>query len=138
MKLRTHPLMSYRGVSNWPSAWVGTNERHKPLRGERGILQDVVPSQTENASRFFLVIEDEGSQYVGCLLFQDLSFCRQIYKLMIAHRGHTIFQSLMKDILDIVADSALSGAIIGVRYCGRVRNPYCYAMGCGRQGTQRL
>ena len=24
--------------------------------------------------RFFLVIEDEGLQYVGCLLFQDLSF----------------------------------------------------------------
>src|SRR5262245_48188154 len=90
MKLRTHPLMSYRGVSNWPPAWVGTNERHEPLRGERGILEDVVPSQTENASRFFLVIEDEGSKYVGCLLFQDLSFCRQIYKLMIAHRGDTI------------------------------------------------
>ena len=77
MKLRAHPLMSYRGVSNWPPVWVGTNHKNEPLRGEVGILEDVVPSQTENASRFFLRIEDEGWRYVGCLLFEDLSFCRQ-------------------------------------------------------------
>jgi len=92
MKLRAHPLMSYRGVSNWPPVWVGTNHKNEPLRGEVGVLEDVVPSQTENASRFFLRIEDEGWRYVGCLLFGDLAFCRQIYKLMIAHRGDTIAQ----------------------------------------------
>ena len=92
MKLRAHPLMSYRGVSNWPPVWVGTNHKNEPLRGEVGILEDVVPSQTENASRFFLRIEDEGWRYVGCLLFEDLSFCRQIYKLMVARRGYTIAQ----------------------------------------------
>jgi hypothetical protein len=92
MKVRTHPLMSYRGISNWPPVWVGTNQKHEPLRGEVGILKDVVPSQTENANRFFLIIEDEGWRYVGCLLFQDLSFCRQIYKLLCEHRGDTIEQ----------------------------------------------
>jgi len=60
MKLRAHPLMSYRGVSNWPPVWVGTNHKNEPLRGEVGVLEDVVPSQTENSSRFFLRIEDEG------------------------------------------------------------------------------
>ena len=92
MKLRTHPLMSYRGVSNWPPVWVGTNRRHEPLKGEVGVLKDVVPSKTEGANRFFLVIEDEELQYVGCLLFQDLSFCRQIYKLLDTHRGDSIEQ----------------------------------------------
>ena len=92
MKLRTHPFMSYRGVSNWPPVWVGTNRRHEPLKGEVGVLKDVIPSQSEGANRFFLVIEDEGLQYVGCLLFQDLSFCRQIYKLLDTHRGDSIEQ----------------------------------------------
>ena len=38
MKLRTHPLMSYRGVSNWLPVWVGTNRRHEPLKVEVGVL----------------------------------------------------------------------------------------------------
>jgi hypothetical protein len=50
MKLRTHPFMSYRGVSNWPPVWVGTNRRHEPLKGEVGVLKDVVPSQSEGAN----------------------------------------------------------------------------------------
>jgi hypothetical protein len=90
MKLRAHPLMSYRGVSNWPPVWVGTNRRHESLKGEVGVLKDVVSSKTEGANRFFLVIEDEGLQYVGCLLFQDYSFCRQIYQLLDKHRDDTI------------------------------------------------
>jgi hypothetical protein len=86
--------MSYRGVSNWPPVWVGTNRRHESVKGEVGVLKDVVPSKTEGANRFFLVIEDEGLQYVGCLLFEDLFFSRQIYKLLYTHRGASIERSV--------------------------------------------
>jgi hypothetical protein len=31
-----------------------------------------------------------GSAYMGCLLFDDIGFCRDIHKLLSAHCGETI------------------------------------------------
>ena len=47
------------GFIDWHPVWVGTNRRRESLKGEVGVLMDVVPSKTEEANRFFLVIEDE-------------------------------------------------------------------------------
>jgi hypothetical protein len=68
MKLRDHPLMSYRGVSNWPPAWVGkdTKELQQPS-GEIGILKNAILSKLKPHSRFYLLIEYEGEEYLGTL-----------------------------------------------------------------------
>jgi hypothetical protein len=83
MNLRAHPLMSYQGVPNWPPTWTwaygGTNK--KPT-GEVGVLIQVRESHIAPANRCFLVMQHDASVYMGCLLFDDPSFCRQIAKLL--------------------------------------------------------
>lgn len=91
MELRYHPLMSYRGLNNWPPTWTwrGGQENIKP-KGEVGILRDVFLSQVEPSSRLFLIMELEEQEYMGCLLFTDCTFCSQIYELLKDHCGATI------------------------------------------------
>jgi hypothetical protein len=45
MKLRDHPLMTYKGFRSWPPAWLwrGGYETTYP-EGEVGILENVMPS----------------------------------------------------------------------------------------------
>jgi len=89
MILRDHPLMSYRGLSNWPPVWTwrgGAGEDKRP-RGEIGILRDVFLSQVEPRTRLYLIMEHERAEYMGCLLFNDATLCRQICELLDKHRG---------------------------------------------------
>lgn len=80
--------MSYREVSNWPPAWVGRNTKQlEQPSGEIGFLKNVILSQLEPISRFYLMIEHEGEEYLGALLFDDHFFCRHIYKLLANHRA---------------------------------------------------
>ena len=79
MLLRDHPLMSRNGVRNWPPAWTwmrGENNKHP--KGEVGILKEVVPSQVKPEDRCFLIIAYQESEYLGCLLFDNRSFCNHI------------------------------------------------------------
>jgi hypothetical protein len=91
MQLRHHPLMSYRGVPNWPPVWVwrGIGENKRP-KGEVGILKNVTPSRLAGRHRCFLVIEYEGATYMGCLLFNEHSFCRQVTKLLFGYCGRSL------------------------------------------------
>ena len=78
MKLRDHPLMSYRGNSNWPPVWTPrTGAVRRSLRGEIGRLE-LVYCHPRISERFFLVIEHEGSFYTGSLLFSDPAFAKAI------------------------------------------------------------
>jgi hypothetical protein len=83
MVLRDHLLMRYHGVSNWPPAWswIGGMENKRPT-GEIGILKSVEPSHVLPHNRCFLSIDYEGSSYMGCLLFDDVGFCRQITEIL--------------------------------------------------------
>lgn len=83
LALRDHPLMSYQGLRNWPPewAWVGGQPNKHP-RGEVGVLRSVVLSPAQPPARCFLYIEHEGSSYIGCLLFDDPNFCRQVATLL--------------------------------------------------------
>jgi hypothetical protein len=89
MQLRNHRLMSYRGIPNWPPAWVwiGVGE-NQYLQGEIGCLQRVTLST--DPPRIFLVTEHEGAEYIGCLLFDDRVFCLQICHLLEDHRGYPL------------------------------------------------
>jgi hypothetical protein len=91
MLLRDHPLMRYHGLSNWPPAWnwIGGLENGRP-KGEIGILKSVELSHVLPANRCFLSIDHEGSLYMGCLLFDDVAFCRQITEILQSYCNRSI------------------------------------------------
>ena len=71
MLLRDHPLMTYRGLHNWPPVWSCTDGRNQHPKGEVGTLKAVFRSDMQPPNRCFLLISHEGSEYLGCLLFDD-------------------------------------------------------------------
>jgi len=89
--LRHHPLFRYRGVPSWPPVWTRADglENNRP-KGEIGILRKVELSNILPANRCFLYIEHEGSSYVGCLLVDEKSFCRQVATLLKNHCNRPI------------------------------------------------
>ena len=91
MKLRDHPLMVYHSVRNWPPAWPCLNgAANKYLRGEIGILTAVSLTKIKPANRCYLYISHEKLFYVGCLLFDDVAFCRHISQLLRFCRNRSI------------------------------------------------
>src|SRR5439155_4143048 len=92
VKLRDHPLLSYRNLPSWPPTWVwiGGAENKQP-HGEIGILMRVTASQQIALNyRCFLWIEYAESTYIGCLLVSDYPFFRQLSKLLQGNCGHSI------------------------------------------------
>jgi len=91
MELRDHPLMSYRGVNNWPPTWTwrGGGENNRP-KGEVGILREVLLSKVEPNSRIFLIMQHEDEEYIGCLLFSDETVCAQIFDVLKDQCGHSV------------------------------------------------
>ena len=88
MLLRDHPLMSYRGVPNWPPAWTWVGGiKKKRAKGEIGILKLIQLSTVLPPDRCYLYIDHEGSLYIGCLLFDEDVFCRQIVNLLQRYRN---------------------------------------------------
>src|SRR5262245_18385011 len=91
MLLRDHPLMRYHGLSNWPPAWSwidGLENIHPAV--EIGILKSVQLSHVLPANRCFLSIDLDGSLYMGCLLFDDIAFCRQITEILQSYCNRSI------------------------------------------------
>jgi CheY-like chemotaxis protein len=91
MLLRDHPLMSRYGVPNWPPVWtwVGwvngpdvASPDNKSLKGEVGTLIWVGLTGKQPPDRCYLLMNHEGSAYMGCLLFDDSEFCRYVAKLL--------------------------------------------------------
>jgi hypothetical protein len=86
MKLREHPLMSYRGMSNWPPVWCRTGQ--PTLSGEIGVL---VNADCDRAGdRCFITMDLESQRYLGTLLFTDKKFCWLICKLLKNRTGMSI------------------------------------------------
>jgi hypothetical protein len=93
MELRSHPLMQYRGVSNWPPTWVQAISpmENKKLRGEIGVLNEVgSPRSISLMTACHITIEYELERYVGTLLFDDPAFCFLISKVLSNHLGWSI------------------------------------------------
>jgi hypothetical protein len=90
VKLRDHPLMSHHGVPNWPPVWTQARAKDtKVIRGEIGILKYVDTVNTAG-KKFHLLMQYAQWNYVGTLLFDDLTFCRQIAALLQQHVGRPI------------------------------------------------
>jgi hypothetical protein len=93
MKLRDHPLMTYKDVRSWPPAWLwrGGYETTHP-HGEVGILKEVIPSTVACYNSCFLIMEHCGAEYIGVLFLSDPAFCRQIHALLVENCGETILE----------------------------------------------
>jgi hypothetical protein len=103
MQLRDHPLMSYRGICNWPPVWTkGSNESEKKtIKSEIGILKYVHFNRLP-ANKCYLVIEYQDEHFIGTLIFSDAWFCAQIAEFLRHHVGRTI-----KEIGDLEIGSIL-------------------------------
>ena len=53
-------------------------------------FEAIFRSDTQPPNRCFLLISHEGSEYLGCLLFDDHAFCRQVMELLKVHCNRTI------------------------------------------------
>jgi hypothetical protein len=92
MELRDHPGMTYHGISNWPPVWTRARSNDiRTLRGEIGTLTYVY-SNCDGSHKCYLIIDYEGEQYIGCLLFNDRAFCGEITRLLRIHLGRPIQQ----------------------------------------------
>jgi hypothetical protein len=85
MQLRHHPWLSFRGIRTWPPVWAWRDGIPKyapgPL-GELGTLKEVRFDPNLHPRRLFLTTEYQGSEYIGCLLFDDPHSCAQVVKLL--------------------------------------------------------
>jgi hypothetical protein len=93
VELRHHPLMSHRGLSNWPPSWlwIAGEENGHPC-GEVGILREVRESNIPKTYRLFVTMEYQSNSYMGCLLFDDRGFCHEVYNLLNNNLGLPIVE----------------------------------------------
>jgi|SRR5918999_2561176 hypothetical protein len=90
MELRHHPLMRRHQVRNWPPVWTqAKREGNRTVRGELGVLRYVY-AHDRSSNKCYLVIEYNREHYVGSLIFDDVTFCRQISSLLQQHVGEPI------------------------------------------------
>ena len=77
--------------------WAGKGNEKRP-RGEIGILTEVKisitnPNDLDSArpyNRVYLFIDHQGGEYLGCLIFDDATACRQIGGILSRQCGKAI------------------------------------------------
>jgi hypothetical protein len=100
-QLRAHPLLSHSTISAWPPIWVSLDgEKIARLTGEVGILREVRMDKF-NQDKCFLVIEHNGLKFTGCLMFNDRSFCLQMYRLLVDHCDEAIRDIAELDLVQV-------------------------------------
>jgi hypothetical protein len=77
--------MRIRDLQNWPPVWVrlGRTNATKPktLRAEVGYLHDV-RRYLDRPGKLFLTMDHDATTYVGCLPFDDHSFCEKAFEYL--------------------------------------------------------
>jgi hypothetical protein len=93
MKLRDHPGLFYKGFPSWPPMWAWRDgNKYAHAVGEVGVLKQVIPPTMDPWDRCFLIIEHDDQEYMGILLVEDSSLCREVYKVLVEHCGEPIQQ----------------------------------------------
>jgi hypothetical protein len=114
MQLRNHRLMTYRGCCSWPPVWIpltgrDANKRETQL-GEIGLLKETRYYPTRRG-RVFLIIDHEGTEYIGCLMFDDAFFCEKVASRLHAFQGlpiETIGSSEISMPRDFISNGRIS------------------------------
>jgi hypothetical protein len=102
MELRRHPGMTFHGVSNWPPVWVHyRSDGVKQLKGEKGVLR-FVHASNGLSNKCHLVMEHENAHYVGCLIFDDVTFCYALAKKLRVYVGRPINEIGDLDLSDLL------------------------------------
>jgi hypothetical protein len=92
MQLREHPAMSYGGLRAWPPVWVHSrSEPGRKQNGEIGILTGLIFYE-DMPRRLFLIIDLERERYMGTLVLDDSSFCKQLYSILQSHIYRILFK----------------------------------------------
>jgi hypothetical protein len=93
MELRDCQFLFHGSIGTWPPVWVRKGDYvHEVLRGEIGTLKEVKASILKPYQRCFLMMEHEGAEYVGCLLFRNDAFCKDTYELLLSRRGRPMHE----------------------------------------------
>src|SRR5262245_66256368 len=113
--------MTYRGLRNWPPVWSCTDGHNQHPKGEIGTLKAIFRSDMQPPNRCFLLISHEGSEYLGCLLFDDHAFCQEVMALLktqcncsIADIGSLVISHLLYDLYPFYV---FIGECIGIVFC---------------------
>jgi hypothetical protein len=71
--------MSYHGYPNWPPPWTTTrkDKNNRPW-GEVGILKQALMHELI-PNKCYLVMGYDTQSYMGCLIFDDDAFCKQLH-----------------------------------------------------------
>jgi len=93
VQLRNHPLFSYRRVPTWPPVWTLSRRGEPPevLHGEIGVLQRAF-ANPQIPNKCYLVIQHANRKYVGCVIFDNRSFCREMTEFLKLQVGCTVEQ----------------------------------------------
>ena len=81
--------MSYGGIHNWPPIWTSTVTGVRSFGRELGVLKSARLLE-HSPAKCYLIVEHEKLTYMGCLMFDDMTFCKQIYELLQFHIGRSI------------------------------------------------
>jgi hypothetical protein len=98
MKLRQYPF------AKWPPTWTridGTGSTD--LTGEIGTLRSVSLSRVEPITTCYILVDFQGSAYMGKLLVQDATVCRRMLEFLQQHCGYSIQQIGNLDMPDTIS-----------------------------------
>jgi hypothetical protein len=87
VELRDHPLMTHLGTHSWPPVWTGAKRVIE--RSELGMLIQVT-RRDETQNRCFLLMKYQNELYMGCLMVDDRSFAKQVFRLLQSYIGYSI------------------------------------------------
>jgi hypothetical protein len=90
MKLRDHPLMTRNSrVPSWPPQWKLVGNERGQAQGELGILEDVSMHDLI-ANKIFVAMEHLSERYIAVLAFDDETFAKQLYSILMKNIGRSI------------------------------------------------
>ena len=90
MKLRDHPLMIRNsGIASWPPQWKPVGLDNGVVQGELGILDDVSMHDLVG-NKIFIAMEHLGGRYISVLAFDDATFAKQVYSLLLKNIGRSL------------------------------------------------
>jgi hypothetical protein len=101
MKLREHPALLSIKLTTWPPVWVCAEQFKRSMQGEIGVLKEV-KRRDLRGRHFFVHVEHDQFNFMGCLMFDDPAICEQVFNLLKSCLGRAI-----KEIGDMEVDGLL-------------------------------